>query len=39
MAFKLSFKLDDAKEGGGAIRRREVTHRIGEANRALAHFH
>ncbi|VAI75355.1 unnamed protein product [Triticum turgidum subsp. durum] len=39
MAFKLSSELVDATKGsGGAIRKKEVTHRMVEANRALAHF-
>nr|YP_010411647.1 ribosomal protein S7 [Tephrocactus geometricus]URP30740.1 ribosomal protein S7 [Tephrocactus geometricus] len=39
MAFKLSSELVDATEGrGGAIRKKEQTHRMAEANRALAHF-
>ncbi|KAI4999021.1 hypothetical protein ZWY2020_057481, partial [Hordeum vulgare] len=39
MAFKLSSELVDAAKGsGGAIRKKEVTHRMAEANRALAHF-
>ena len=35
MAFKL---IDTAKGSGGAIRKKEATHRMAEANRALAHF-
>ena len=39
MAFKLSSELVDvAKGSGGAIRKKEATHRMAEANRALAHF-
>nr|QFG71106.1 ribosomal protein S7 [Mammillaria supertexta] len=39
MAFKLSSELVDAAKGsGGAIRKKEETHRIAKANRALAHF-
>nr|YP_010411751.1 ribosomal protein S7 [Lophophora diffusa]URP30845.1 ribosomal protein S7 [Lophophora diffusa] len=39
MAFKLSSELVDAAKGsGGAIRKKEETYRIAEANRALAHF-
>ncbi|KAF5812789.1 30S ribosomal protein S7 [Helianthus annuus] len=39
MAFKLSSKLVDAAKGSGdAIRKREETHRMAEANRAFAHF-
>ncbi|KAH1032493.1 hypothetical protein J1N35_044667 [Gossypium stocksii] len=39
MAFKLSFELvDDAKGSGDAIRKKEETHRMAEANRAFAHF-
>nr|YP_010965733.1 ribosomal protein S7 [Opuntia aureispina]YP_010965965.1 ribosomal protein S7 [Opuntia chisosensis]YP_010966039.1 ribosomal protein S7 [Opuntia chlorotica]YP_010966695.1 ribosomal protein S7 [Opuntia macrocentra]WNM91816.1 ribosomal protein S7 [Opuntia aureispina]WNM92121.1 ribosomal protein S7 [Opuntia chisosensis]WNM92195.1 ribosomal protein S7 [Opuntia chlorotica]WNM92925.1 ribosomal protein S7 [Opuntia macrocentra] len=39
MAFKLSSELVDATKGrGGAIRKKEQTHRMAEANRALAHF-
>nr|QTI91218.1 ribosomal protein S7 [Echinocactus grusonii] len=39
MAFNLSSELVDAAKGsGGAIRKKEETHRIAEANRALAHF-
>ncbi|VAH67870.1 unnamed protein product [Triticum turgidum subsp. durum] len=39
MAFKLSSELVDAAKGsGGAICRKEATHRMAEANRALAHF-
>ncbi|EEF41974.1 chloroplast 30S ribosomal protein S7, putative [Ricinus communis] len=40
MAFKLSSKLVDAAKGSGdAIRKKEETRRMGEANRAFAHFH
>nr|YP_010275940.1 ribosomal protein S7 [Cananga odorata]YP_010275953.1 ribosomal protein S7 [Cananga odorata]UKH49854.1 ribosomal protein S7 [Cananga odorata]UKH49867.1 ribosomal protein S7 [Cananga odorata] len=39
MAFKLSSELVDAAKGrGGAIRKKEETHRMAEANRAFAHF-
>nr|YP_010035809.1 ribosomal protein S7 [Onobrychis viciifolia]QPF16913.1 ribosomal protein S7 [Onobrychis viciifolia]QQQ88456.1 ribosomal protein S7 [Onobrychis viciifolia] len=39
MAFKLSSELLDAAEGSGdAIRKKEETHRMAEANRAFAHF-
>jgi small subunit ribosomal protein S7 len=39
MAFKLANEiLDAAKEGGGAIRKREQVHKMAEANRAFAHF-
>ena len=39
MAFKLSSELIDAAKGrGGAIRKKEETHRMAEANRALARF-
>jgi len=39
MAFKLSYELmDAARDNGDAIRRREETHRMAEANRAFAHF-
>nr|YP_010166164.1 ribosomal protein S7 [Rhipsalis teres]QRV60137.1 ribosomal protein S7 [Rhipsalis teres] len=39
MAEKLSSELLDAAKGsGGAIRKKEETHRMAEANRALAHF-
>lgn len=39
MAFNLSSELMDAAKGsGGAIRKKEETHRIAEANRALAFF-
>ncbi|VAH91296.1 unnamed protein product [Triticum turgidum subsp. durum] len=39
MAFKLSSELVDvAKGSGGAIRKKEATHRMAEANKALAHF-
>lgn len=39
MAFKLSSELLDAVKGsGGAIRKKEETHRMAEANRAFAHF-
>ncbi|KAI5658737.1 hypothetical protein M9H77_27530 [Catharanthus roseus] len=39
MTFKLSFELVDAAKGSGdAIRKREETHRMAEANRDFAHF-
>nr|YP_010881405.1 ribosomal protein S7 [Pellia epiphylla]WIA67358.1 ribosomal protein S7 [Pellia epiphylla var. borealis]WIA67443.1 ribosomal protein S7 [Pellia epiphylla var. borealis]WIA67881.1 ribosomal protein S7 [Pellia epiphylla]WIA67966.1 ribosomal protein S7 [Pellia epiphylla]WIA68052.1 ribosomal protein S7 [Pellia epiphylla] len=39
MALRLSYELiDAAKDNGIAIRRREETHRMAEANRAFAHF-
>uniref|UniRef100_A0AAU6PBC2 Small ribosomal subunit protein uS7c n=1 Tax=Pohlia lutescens TaxID=2779719 RepID=A0AAU6PBC2_9BRYO len=39
MAFKLSYELiDAARDSGDAIRRKEETHRMAEANRAFAHF-
>ncbi|CAK7323976.1 unnamed protein product [Dovyalis caffra] len=37
--FKLSLELVDAAKGSGdAIRKKEETHRMAEANRAFAHF-
>nr|BDW36486.1 ribosomal protein S7 [Hyophila propagulifera] len=39
MAFKLSYELiDAARDSGDAIRKKEETHRMAEANRAFAHF-
>lgn len=39
MAAKLSYELiDAAKNNGIAIRKREETHKMAEANRAFAHF-
>ena len=39
MAFKLSYELmDAARQTGNAIRKREETHRMAEANKAFAHF-
>nr|WIA67529.1 ribosomal protein S7 [Apopellia endiviifolia]WIA67617.1 ribosomal protein S7 [Apopellia endiviifolia]WIA67793.1 ribosomal protein S7 [Apopellia endiviifolia] len=39
MAIKLSYELvDAAKDNGIAIRKKEETHRMAEANRAFAHF-
>lgn len=39
MASKLSYELmDAARQTGNAIRKREETHRMAEANRAFAHF-
>nr|YP_009403450.1 ribosomal protein S7 [Downingia cuspidata]YP_009403457.1 ribosomal protein S7 [Downingia cuspidata]ASA34643.1 ribosomal protein S7 [Downingia cuspidata]ASA34650.1 ribosomal protein S7 [Downingia cuspidata] len=39
MAFKLSSELMDAAKGrGDAIRKREETHRMAEANKAFAHL-
>ncbi|KAH1108893.1 hypothetical protein J1N35_012661 [Gossypium stocksii] len=40
IAFKLSFELMDATKGNGnAIRKKEETHRMAEANRTFAYFH
>jgi small subunit ribosomal protein S7 len=40
MNFKLSHELMDAARGNGnAIRKKEETHRMAEANRAFAHFY
>ncbi|MBA0809293.1 hypothetical protein Gohar_024959, partial [Gossypium harknessii] len=39
MAFKLSSELVDAAKGSGdAIRKKEETHRMTEANRTFVHF-
>ena len=39
MAMKLANELmDAAKETGGAIKKREDTHRMAEANKAFAHY-
>ena len=39
MAFKLANELIDASnENGNAIRKREETHRMAEANKAFAHY-
>ena len=39
MSFKLANELIDAsKESGNAIKKREQTHRMAEANKAFAHF-
>nr|QWX89977.1 ribosomal protein S7 [Aeginetia indica] len=39
MAFRLSYELVDAAKGSGdAIRKKEDTHKMAEANRAFAHF-
>jgi small subunit ribosomal protein S7 len=39
MALKLTYELiDAAKQTGSAIRKREETHKMAEANRAFAHF-
>ena len=39
MGFKLSAELVDASKGrGAAIRKREETHRMAEANKALAYL-
>lgn len=39
MAEKLANELIDASEGtGGAVKRREDTHRMAEANKAFAHY-
>nr|ANX10328.1 ribosomal protein S7 [Striga hermonthica] len=39
MAFKLSSELEDASKGrGDAIRKKEETHKMAEANRALVHL-
>lgn len=39
MAFKLSYELmDAARQTGNAIRKREETHRMAEANKAFAHY-
>jgi small subunit ribosomal protein S7 len=39
MALRLSYELmDAARQTGNAIRKREETHRMAEANKAFAHF-
>jgi small subunit ribosomal protein S7 len=39
MAMKLASELmDAANETGGAIKKREETHRMAEANKAFAHY-
>ena len=39
MAFKLANEIiDAAKESGGAIRRKDQTHKMAEANKAFAHY-
>lgn len=39
MAMRLAGELQDASEGrGAAVRKREDTHRMAEANRAFAHY-
>ena len=39
MAMRLAGELMDAAEGrGSAVRKREDTHRMAEANRAFAHY-
>nr|YP_009109427.1 ribosomal protein S7 [Sanionia uncinata]AIW52115.1 ribosomal protein S7 [Sanionia uncinata] len=39
MAFRLGYELiDAARDNGDAIRKKEETHRMAEANRAFAHF-
>jgi small subunit ribosomal protein S7 len=39
MADKLADELlDAARESGAAVKRREDTHRMAEANRAFAHY-
>lgn len=39
MAIKLANELmDAANETGGAVRKREETHRMAEANKAFAHY-
>ena len=39
MAEKLAFELIDASNGvGAAVKRREDTHRMAEANKAFSHF-
>nr|AJB98528.1 ribosomal protein S7 [Botrychium sp. ternatum/japonicum] len=39
MASKSSYELmDAARNGGSAVRKREETHKVAEANRAFAHF-
>lgn len=39
MAQKMAGELSDAAEGrGSAVKKREDTHRMAEANKAFAHF-
>jgi len=39
MAFRIAHELMDASENrGGAVRKREDTHRMAEANKAFAHY-
>ena len=39
MSFKLANEvMDAAKESGNAIRKKEQTHKMAEANKAFAHF-
>ena len=39
MAFRIAHELMDAAENrGGAVRKREDTHRMAEANKAFAHY-
>ncbi len=39
MAEKLAFEIIDAAEGtGGAVKKREDTHKMAEANKAFAHY-
>jgi small subunit ribosomal protein S7 len=39
MAHQLALELIEASQGrGGAVRMKEETHRIAEANRAFAHY-
>jgi small subunit ribosomal protein S7 len=39
MALKLANEvIDAAKEAGNAIRKKEQTHKMAEANKAFAHF-
>jgi small subunit ribosomal protein S7 len=39
MAFRIAHELMDAAENrGGAVRKREDTHRMADANRAFAHY-
>ena len=39
MAMRLGNELQEASEGrGGAVKKREETHRMAEANKAFSHF-
>jgi small subunit ribosomal protein S7 len=39
MAYRIAHELMDAAENrGGAVRKREDTHRMADANRAFAHY-